>query len=460
MDTPNYLDRRIRREIASRKEAERLLEGKSLELYLKNQALESSTSKLLQQVELIGVIMDAALDIVITCNDKYRIETANSACDSLLGYPQSDFVGSRLTDFIPSLLDHRQTLNKDAFIVSDVQVRKRDGSYIEADLRGRRTRLHDRPLIVIVVHDISGRKASERMKEEVYRQLHESRRLEAVGTLASGIAHELNTPIQFIGDNIKFIGLSLEKIYGSYQRYDRLKAECETLGLAPESVARIEEFNREIDLPALSAEINQAVRETVDGVKQVRDIILLMKEFAHPGTGDAEPANIDRMVEGALTICRSRTKNVVSIETDVGAAQIVMCRRGQIQQVLVNLIINAVEAIEEKGMEGGKICLATRSAGSTARIEISDTGPGIPDKLREKIFDPFFTTKKAGKGTGQGLALAKDIIVKQHGGRLLLEDKPRFSTTFVIELPINPQTPIDTKQDFYDEPAERENIAG
>ncbi len=317
MTAAGHLERRVAREIESRKEAEQLLDTKSLELYLKNQELRLSTGKLLEQVELIGVIMDAVPDVVITCNDRYRIETVNSACANVLGYSQAEFVGTLLTDFMPALPEFHRTLARDAFMISDITARKRDGVLIDAELRGRWTKLYGKPLIVIILHDISSRKASEVMKQEIYRQLHELRRLEAIGTLASGIAHELNTPIQFIGDNVKFIGLSLDKIHASYLRYEELRAECSAAGVVGAKVAEIDAFNRDINLNFLTAEIAAAMRETMEGIKQVRDIVLLMKEFAHPGTGNPEPCDIKRVIEGALTICRSRTKNVVSVETDL-----------------------------------------------------------------------------------------------------------------------------------------------
>jgi PAS domain S-box-containing protein len=447
MTAPDSVDKRVHREIASRKEAERLLEAKSLELYLKNQQLQTSSNQLREQIELISVIMDAVPDIVITCNDQFRIATANSACAVLMGYSQAEFVGAQLSEFIPRISDYAPVLDGETFIISDIEAKTKDGSWIDVELRGRRTRARDKNLIVMVIHDVSGRKASERMKEEVYKQLHESRRLEAIGALSSGIAHELNTPIQFIGDNIKFIGKSLDKIYGSYKCYDKLKIACQERGLCPEIVTSIDDFNRGIDLPFLVKEIITAVQETIEGVRQVRDIIVLMKEFAHPGMGSLEPNDLNAVVKGALTICRSRTKNIVSVEADLAMdLPPVACRRTQIQQVIVNLIVNAVEAIEEQERHDGLIQVTTKAVGALCRVEISDNGPGIPEKLREKVFDPFFTTKQVGKGTGQGLALAKDIIIQQHHGRLYLEDKPGFSTCFVIELPIS-ETKTDGLQE-------------
>jgi two-component system NtrC family sensor kinase len=446
MRAQDDLERRLIREIAARKEAERLLEVKSLELVRKNQDLQSSSRDLLDHVELISTIIDAVPHIVLTCNERSIIEMANSASAKMLGYPPERMVGQHIGMVLPSHGDYRRALDMESFLIPDLAVRKSDGTFIPGELRGRRTRVKDKPFAVMVISDTSARKAAETMTERVHKQLYESRRLEAIGTLSSGIAHELNTPIQFIGDNIKFVGLSLNKIHESYKLYDELKRKCQAAGLLPETVERVETFNAAIDLPILVDEIMASIRETMDGVRQVRDIALLMKEFNHPGTGAPEPSDINRLVQSAITICRSRHKDVVAVET-VFATDLprATCRPAQIQQVLVNMIVNAVEAIEEQGVATGVIRIQTKAAGDAVRIEISDNGPGIPNGLGEKIFDPFFTTKRVGKGTGQGLALAKDFIVNQHGGKLLRESRPGFATTFIIELPLKPPVSLLTR---------------
>ncbi|MGF1619683.1 MAG: sensor histidine kinase [Rhodomicrobiaceae bacterium] len=439
MSAGSHLEKRILREAEGRKAAERLLEAKTLELFLKNEELQVSAEKLRCQVDLIGMIMDSVPDVVLTCNERLEIETVSVASLTILGYAPSDLTGLKITQLIPALTGNIKRLDRPRFTFSVIEVATREGGMVMAEIRGRRTRLHDRTLYVLVLHEIDERLATERMKEDIYRQLHESRRLEAIGALSSGIAHEMNTPIQFIGDNVKYIGHSLNKIHASYMLYDKLKIECQRQNILPEFVGEIDEFNRDIDLHDLTKEIFTAMRETMDGIKQVRDIVVLMKEFSHPGSGKPEFNDLNKVVQGALTISRSRTKGVVAVETDfAGDDPEVSCRKGQIQQVLVNLIVNAVEAIEDANIPDGRIRIATRRTDSAARIEVSDNGPGIPADVREQIFDPFFTTKQVGKGTGQGLALAKDIIIQQHGGQLYLDERPGYSTCFVIELPASP----------------------
>lgn len=447
MPPEDDLQRRLTSEIASREEAERLLEIKSRELLVKTEEMQSSSRDLLDHVELISTIIDAVPHIVLTCNEHYIIEMANNASTKLIGYPPEHLVGRHVGEFLPSFHSYRREFEAETFLIPELSVRKSNGNSIQGELRGRRTRVKEKPLVVLVISDASSRKAAEMLKEKVYKQLYESRRLEAIGALSSGIAHELNTPIQFIGDNIKFVGLSLDKIYESYKRYDALKCECEAAGLLPDAVETLNKFNRDIELPVLVREIMAAIKETVDGIRQVRDIALQMKEFTHPGTTPPTPADINRVVQSAITICRGRHKDVVTLKIDLASGMPqVTCRPGQIQQVLVNMIVNAVEAIEEQGVTTGVIQLETRLVDGAVRIEISDNGPGIPGGLWEKIFDPFFTTKQVGKGTGQGLALAKDFIVNQHGGKLLLESKPGFSTTFVIELPLQPPVSLPSRQ--------------
>lgn len=447
MPSEDYTRDGMAGELLLGREAEWRLDGKSCERFAKDHELQDSPLTRLDRAELISTIIDAVPLIVLTCNERYIIEMVNSASAKLLGYPPERMVGHHIGEFLPNYGHYRRELGMASFLVPELAVMKSDGTVIQGELRGTRARVNDKPVIFMVISDASARKAAEAMKEGVYKQLYESRRMEAIGALSSGIAHELNTPIQFIGDNVKFVALALNKIHESYKRYDGLKCECEAAGLLPETVGRVNKYNSDIELPALIGEIMTAIRETMEGVSQVRDIALMMKEFSHPGTGAPAPADINQVVQSAVRICRSRHKDIAVVKTELAAdLPSTPCRRGQIQQVLVNMIVNAVEAIEEQGVAEGIVHIETKRAQDAVRIEVSDNGPGIPRELREKIFDPFFTTKQVGKGTGQGLALAKDFIVNQHGGKLLLEHRPGFSTTFVIELPLTPRLATQARQ--------------
>ncbi len=453
----NHLERRLAREITSRREAERLLEAKSLELYNKKIELEDYSKQLEEALEHISAIMASVPDVIFTCNAECIVENVNDACKSVLGYTPQELIGTKLNTIIPCFDGScfGKSCPKGKSSETPLRARTKSGEMIEIEIREKTAWVKNQIFHVYVLQDVTARNAAQRLNDQITGQLNESRRLEAIGTLASGIAHEINTPIQFIGDNVAFVRSSLSSLHGSYKAYDMLRTACERDGTYAEQLRAIDSFNREIDLPFLIPEIFTAMQEAAEGLAHVRDIVLLMRDFAHPGTGEAEAADVNAIIRNALTICRNRWKNAVTLETRFAEdLPRIRCHAGQIQQVLVNLLINAVEAIEEAKQSDGRIKLSTEADKNTIRIRMSDNGPGIPSQLREKIFDPFFTTKIVGKGTGQGLALAKDIIVNHHGGRLYLSETEGFSTTFVIELPVRPPkilqpgfTPMDLSPD-------------
>lgn len=435
MTNLTYLENRISREIEHRKLAERLLDSKSQELYQKNLALEDALSDLRETASLLTATINAFPDAVISCDDHYIIESANEACFAIFGYLPSEMIGCRIDAFLKGVsLDFGDQTDPS---LTGLSVKKKNGMEITAELRGRRASVNGRPIFVLLLRDISANQATTTLKDDLMTQLHESRRLEAIGTLSSGVAHELNTPVQYIGDNIKFVSQSLQKIHQSYLRYHELKQVCEKQNSFLDVVKIINDYNETIELNVLIKEIFSAMQESLEGVAQIRDITSIMKEFSHPGTKKFEEINLNLLVHKAQTISRSRYKGIASIETDLQAdLPPVTCRPSQIQQVLINLIINAAQAIEEHNPGEGKICIRTRFENGVCHLEVSDNGPGVREALRDKIFDPFFTTKSVGQGTGQGLALAKDIIVNQHHGKLYLANRPGFATTFVIELPM------------------------
>ena len=435
--TAPYLERRLVREVTGRKEAERLLEAKSLELYEKNLQLADYSKQLEEALEHMSAVMASAPDVIITCNRELVVENISDACREVLGYSPGELIGTKLDAIIPTLASDRASSPPPRGQAdSPLMARRKSGETVEVELREKTTSIRNRALHVYVMQDVTARNKAQRLNDKISRQLHEARRLEAIGALASGIAHEINTPIQFIGDNVAFVKTALSDIRASFLNYEELRGACARDGAYGAEVRKVDAFNSSIDLATLVPELATAMTETAEGLAFVRDIVLLVRHFAHPGTGKAEEANVNTIVRNVLTISRNRWKNVVAIETVLAdGLPKIDCHPGQLQQVLINLLINAIEAIEDVPQDDGAIQIATEAEESIIRIRVSDNGPGVPPSLREKIFDPFFTTKKLGKGTGQGLALAKDIIVNQHRGRFYLHDTKGFSTSFVIELP-------------------------
>lgn len=274
-------------------------------------------------------------------------------------------------------------------------------------------------------------------------QLRQAQKLEAVGQLAAGIAHEINTPTQFASDNMRF----LQEAFGDFhqlisQCLELQKAvRCNT-GNAAKLVETIDSTIEAVDLEYLEEEIPKACDQTIEGLKRIANIVGAMKQFTHPGGGDRESVDLHEIINNSLTVASNEWKYVASSEIDFASdLPLIPCYRGPLGQVFLNLIVNAAHAIGEVAAEGscekGVISISTRRLDRHAEIRVSDTGPGIPQAVAGKIFDPFFTTKDVGKGTGQGLAIAHSIIVDKHGGDLYLESKPEDGATFIIRLPLH-----------------------
>lgn len=268
-----------------------------------------------------------------------------------------------------------------------------------------------------------------------------SQKLESIGQLAAGIAHEINTPTQYIGDNIHFIQNAFIDLAELLQLYGLHLAESKAGTVNPELIYKIENQIQKTDLEYLLTEIPKAIVQSLEGIDRVTKIVRAMKEFSHPSQGEKKFSNINQALDSTITISRNEWKYVADLETDMDEGlPLVNCVIEEINQVVLNLIVNAADAIKDvlknDTSQKGKIKISTKSEGDFVRIIISDTGGGIPPAVASRIFDPFFTTKPVGKGTGQGLTIAHDIIVNKHGGTIAVESEPGQGTSFIIRLPV------------------------
>jgi PAS domain S-box-containing protein len=289
--------------------------------------------------------------------------------------------------------------------------------------------------VIELMDDITGKLALER-------ELRQAQKLESIGQLAAGIAHEINNPIQYVGDNIKFFKTTFETLFGIIEQGQKILAAIKEGPLTKEMVDEFEDLVTQADVELLAEEIPDAMKDTIEGVQRVSKIVHSMRVFSHPGTDQKTAVDINRALESTITVARNEWKYVAEVETDFDPdLPFVSCLPGEINQVFLNLLVNAAHAIEEvvKDKETGKgrISISTRAKGEGVEIRFSDTGGGIPESIQHRIFDPFFTTKAVGKGTGQGLAIAHSVIVEKHGGALKFETGKGTGTTFIIQLPLS-----------------------
>jgi PAS domain S-box-containing protein len=271
-------------------------------------------------------------------------------------------------------------------------------------------------------------------------QLLQAQKLESIGQLAAGIAHEINTPTQYIGDNVQFLKDAFEDLRSLLANYERLLAAAKANTLSLETVQEVMAAVERADAGYLLEEIPKAIAQTVEGITRVSKLVSAMKEFSHPGTKEKIPLDLNRAIEGTITVSRNEWKYVADLETEFDPSlPLISCQPGEFNQVILNLIVNAAHAIADvtgKGAaEKGRITVQTRNCGEWVEIRIQDTGSGIPEKARARVFDPFFTTKEIGKGTGQGLAIARSVVVDKHGGTIQFETEEGTGTTFIIRLP-------------------------
>jgi signal transduction histidine kinase len=274
--------------------------------------------------------------------------------------------------------------------------------------------------------DLQGRLYDEmRQREHIAIELQVAQKLEAVGRLAAGVAHEINTPIQYIGDNVVFLQSAISDVLRIIDSHHQ-------------DAAVAVQIEAEVDLQFLRREAPKAIERARDGVERVAGIVRAMKEFAHPGSARSS-ADLNRALATTATVARGEYKYVATVECRFGAIPPVICNLGEINQVFLNLLVNAVHAIEQTGKDvaTGRIVVSTEHVGQQVQICIGDNGCGIPTEHLEKIFDPFFTTKEVGKGTGQGLAIARSIIVDRHGGTIDVRSRVGEGTTVVISLPVS-----------------------
>jgi two-component system, NtrC family, sensor kinase len=257
-----------------------------------------------------------------------------------------------------------------------------------------------------------------------------AQRLDSVGQLAAGVAHEINTPVQFVNNYMYFISDAVQQLMDTV---DKLKAEKQ-----PDDPADAEFLYLKENLPG-------ALKGSIDGLARISEIVSSMKEFSHADDKTMGPVDLNRAIQNTLIVARNHYGEIAELDTNYDEMPQVHCYGAEINQVLLNLVANAADAIGEVvKSNGGKGCITvrTRRDADDVLISIADTGGGIPENIQEKIFDPFFTTKPVGKGTGQGLSIARNIIVRRHGGSLSFQTELGKGTTFLVRLPVVHSEPV------------------
>ncbi|MFY9645761.1 MAG: ATP-binding protein [Terriglobales bacterium] len=385
------------------------------------------------------MFINAVPSILIGVDHNSIITRWNSAAAAAFNLSGPDVIGKALTDCGIRWV----TVDLHDEIQSWVLQKDRRRCELQFDLNGETrllgvtiTPVHmaDQSVATLVIgSDITNQRALEG-------QLRQAQKLESVGQLAAGIAHEINTPTQYIGDNVRFLKDSFADLQNLLASYERMLEAAKVGAVTDEIIQDVMNVVQRSDTPYLLEEIPKAIEQTIEGIARVSRLVSAMKEFSHPGTKEKIALDLNHAIESTITVARNEWKYVADMETDFDASMpLISCLPGEFNQVILNLLINAVHAITDVvgkgGSEKGTIKVQTRNHQDWVEIRVQDTGTGIPEAVQSRIFDPFFTTKEIGKGTGQGLAIARSVIVDKHNGKLSFETEQGKGTTFIVRLP-------------------------
>jgi len=286
---------------------------------------------------------------------------------------------------------------------------------------------------VCIVRDVTEQR-------ELEGRLLETQKLGAIGQLAAGVAHEINTPMQFIGDNLHFARGAVSELIALLERFKVAAIEAEDKPLGKAKLEELIMAEADADFEYAREALPKALGCSLDGVERVSNIVRAMKSFAHPGADKLAPTDLKNLIESTVVVATNEWKYVADVDVNVDVnLPPVPCVAGELNQVVLNLIVNASHAIADvvgSSGEKGRITVSASSDETHAEIRVADSGTGIPETARAKVFEPFFTTKEVGKGTGQGLSMAYNCIVKRHRGTLSFETELGSGTTFIIRLPL------------------------
>ncbi len=383
-------------------------------------------------------LFENASEIIFTTDMDGRFTSLNRTGEQVFGYSQEEAAETDIWHLV--VPEHHEILKQHRVqmaagttqFTAEIEVAAKDGRRVRLEIKPRLIWRDDKPAgIQAMARDITGRDIAEM-------ELRQAQKLESVGRLASGIAHEINTPIQFVGDNTRFLGDSFAALKRLIDKFDELSRAAAAGTVSPELLSEVRRLEEESDCAYVLEEIPQAIKQTMEGVERVATIVRAMKEFAHPESKEMAPADLNKALLSTITVARNEWKYVADMDTEMTPLPLVVCNVGDLNQVFLNLLVNAAHAIADVVGNGGKgrIAIRTAAEGDKVHISIADTGAGIPENIRSKIFDPFFTTKEVGRGTGQGLAIARSVIVDRHKGSLTFESEVGKGTTFNIRLPV------------------------
>lgn len=425
----------------------------------------------------LRAITESAQDAIVKIDEGDRVTYWNKSAEAIFGYSAAEVMGTALHRLIAPSRFHTRTDEALAHFrrtgqgngigkVMEVTAKAKDGREFPVELSISGVQINGAWHAIGIVRDITERR---RMEERILRkhrdlkaaktdleaqnhkliEMHtvlqrtqqqtvQQEKMASIGQLAAGVAHEINNPTGFVSSNLKSLQDYLDDLFSLLKAYRELCLQLEASPAAKAEdtaiqakLGEIDRIKADIDLEFLVSDTADLIRESREGTERIKKIVIDLKDFAHPGQHERMTADINRNLESVLNIVWNELKYKATVHKDLGDLPPVECYPQQLNQVFMNLLVNAGQAMETMG----EIHIATRTRDEGVEIEIRDSGCGIPEENLKRIFDPFFTTKPVGKGTGLGLNVAYNIV-KKHGGDIRAASRPGKGTTFTLRLPL------------------------
>ena len=399
--------------------------------------LDERTRHLNEVMQESDLLISSIGSILVWLNENGKVRRWNKASEALFGICGSVAKGQKFSE-LPIEWEDTTKIHQ----LIEVESNRVDAEFIDANGDRRAVGMSS-----YYVSDNGTRKGTLILGADLTKhrslesQLLQAQKLEAIGQLAAGVAHEINTPMQYIGDNIEYLDKKISQLEPVINGLDQLFEASEDQDTLNEALANLNLATSNLSGSKFLGNLTEAISDSRGGVQHVSKIIRAMKEFAHPGHDEKVPVDINHALQSTITVSTSEWKYIADVETQFDEAS--PCVPGlpvELNQVFLNLLVNAAHAIgdtiQESPDDKGVIKISTVLSNDSLRVTIKDSGVGIPENLKARIFDPFFTTKEVGKGTGQGLSIAHSVIVQKHAGRLWCESAVGVGTTFFVELPL------------------------
>jgi len=401
-------------------------------------ASEALTESERRYAELINQSPDA----ILTLDTQGRLLSFNLSAEQMSGYAVAEVLGKHYDEtglLAPESLpkareEFAHTLSGKQGPPCELTLVRKDAARRVIEVNGQIVRSNGMVEgVQITCRDITARVEAEQALRESQKQLMQSEKMASIGQLAAGVAHEINNPVGFVMSNLGTLTGYVDTFKRLIGEYGKLAdgAAGRDEAAVQGALARIRHIEVQKDLPYVMDDVDKLLEESAEGTERIRDIIRNLRSFARMDEGQIKEADINQGIEATLNICWNELKYKCNVHKKLGDLPRIRCYPGRLNQVFMNLLVNAAQAIEEHGV----ITIETEAVDSTVVIRISDTGRGIRPEHLSKIFDPFFTTKAVGKGTGLGLSISHGIV-HNHNGTIEVESELKKGTTFTIRLPI------------------------